>query len=193
MRDLAPQQFVEWSYALQRSDQNAYADLYDKTYDALHRFVWFITRSKPATEDVLQELYIKLWSIREKADPERSLKALMYQMARNFALNHQRSRKRHTHNSIDDEDILYEPSIDSTTLADLAADDLESNIHAWIEELPPRRREAFRLSRFEGLSHEEIATAMGLTPKTVNNHIVLALQQLRSKLNAFDSDAFSYV
>lgn len=193
MRDLAPEQFVAWSHALQRSDESAYADLYQKTYDALHRYVWFITRSTQATEDVLQDLYIKLWQIRERVDPERSLKALMYQMARNFALNHQRSRKRHTHDSIDDEDSLYEPATASTTLANLAATDLETHLHTWISELPPRRREAFQLSRFERMSHEEIAFAMGLTPKTVNNHIVLALQQLRGKLNAFDPDAFSYV
>jgi RNA polymerase sigma-70 factor (ECF subfamily) len=193
MRDLTPAQFVDWSYALQRSDERAYAELYDKTYHALYRFVWTITRSGPATDDVLQETYVKLWQIRERADPERSLKALLYQMARNFALNHQRSRRRHTHDSIDDDESLYEPSIPSTTLADLAADDLESRLHLWIDELAPRRREAFCLSRFENMSHEEIADAMGLTPKTVNNHIVLALQQLRGKLNAFDSDAFSYV
>ena len=60
----------------------------------------------------------------------------------------------------------------------------------WIDELPPRRREAFRLSRFDGLSHDEIARVMALTPKTVNNHIVLALQTLRERLAHFDPDAF---
>ena len=53
--------------------------------------------------------------------------------------------------------------------------------------MPERRREAFRLSRYEGLSHEEIAPVMGLTPKTVNNHVVLALQHLRTRLRTYES------
>jgi RNA polymerase sigma-70 factor (ECF subfamily) len=193
MRDIPAEQFVTWSHALHRSDEGAYAELYARTYDALHRYVWSITRSVPATEDVLQEVYIKLWQIRARVDPERSLKALMYQMARNAALNHQRSLRRHTHTSIDDEDTLYEPTTPSTTLVNLTAADLEAHLHTWISELPPRRREAFHLSRFERMSHEEIAFAMGLTPKTVNNHIVLALQQLRTRLSALDPDAFAHV
>ena len=63
---------------------------------------------------------------------------------------------------------------------------LEQLLLDWIEEMPDRRREAFCLSRFDGLSHEEIAEAMDLAPKTVNNHIVLALQYLRKRLNGHE-------
>ena len=58
----------------------------------------------------------------------------------------------------------------------------------WIAALPPRQREAFCLSRYEGLSHDEIAAVMDLAPKTVNNHIVLALQTLRQRLHRHDAD-----
>ena len=58
--------------------------------------------------------------------------------------------------------------------------DLSEKFGEWIEQLPERQQEAFELSRFEGLSHTEIATVMEVSPKTVNNHIVAALRQLRS-------------
>ena len=61
---------------------------------------------------------------------------------------------------------------------------LEAHLKTYIEELPPRRRQAFMLSRFGGLSHKEIAETMGLTPRTVNTHIVLALRTLRSRFEA---------
>ncbi|MBT6597860.1 MAG: sigma-70 family RNA polymerase sigma factor, partial [Bacteroidetes Order II. Incertae sedis bacterium] len=70
----------------------------------------------------------------------------------------------------------------------LDAERLEQKLREWIEEMPSRRREAFMLSRFEGLSHEEIAALMNLAPKTVNNHIVLALQHIRSKLDRYKTE-----
>jgi RNA polymerase sigma-70 factor (ECF subfamily) len=67
---------------------------------------------------------------------------------------------------------------------------LKRHLERWISEMPQRRREAFMLSRFEGLSHEEIASLMDLAPKTVNNHIVLALQHIRKKLDGFREREF---
>ena len=58
--------------------------------------------------------------------------------------------------------------------------ELSEKFGEWIEQLPERQQEAFELSRFEGLNHEEIASVMDVSPKTVNNHIVAALKQLRS-------------
>jgi RNA polymerase sigma-70 factor (ECF subfamily) len=58
-------------------------------------------------------------------------------------------------------------------------DELINLLKEWIKELPDRRREAFVLSRFEGLDHEEIADVMDISSNTVNNHIVAALDYLK--------------
>jgi RNA polymerase sigma-70 factor (ECF subfamily) len=68
----------------------------------------------------------------------------------------------------------------------LHANVLEKNIKAWVEDLPDRQREAFVLSRFNGLSHDEIAAVMGVSPRTVNNHIVRALKTLRDHVRALE-------
>lgn len=177
--------FRDWAVRLQASDEAAYAELYRFTHPLLHRYVWYITRDEAVTDDVLQEVFLKLWTIRHAVDPDRSLKALLYQMARNFALNHERAQRRMSDADIDDLDLGVSPQTESI----LTAGALEDRLRAWIDELPPRRREAFCLSRFDSLSHDEIAAVMDLTPKTVNNHIVLALQTLRKRLAAFDPDA----
>ena len=61
---------------------------------------------------------------------------------------------------------------------------LQRSIHGWIQELPPRRAEAFALSRYNGFSHDEIATIMGVSKRTVETHILLALRELRARLDA---------
>src|SRR5690606_17488812 len=63
---------------------------------------------------------------------------------------------------------------------------LARHLDQWVAEMPERRREAFLLSRMQGLSHEEIATVMDLTPRTVNTHIVLALKYLRQRLQTLE-------
>jgi RNA polymerase sigma-70 factor (family 1) len=183
MRSLTDEQFRAWSHGLQNSDGSSYSDLFDSTYDALHRYAMFITRDSDASADILQDVYLKLWRVRTTIDPERSLKALMYQMVRNYALNHERQKKRQASDAIDADS----PSVGFDNMDDerLDADRLQAQLDVWISEMPERRREAFMLSRYERLSHEEIAALMDLAPKTVNNHIVLALQHLRKRLDGY--------
>ena len=178
--------FVEWSRRLRRSDRTAYTQLFEAMYDPLYRYAWQFTRDTDAAYDVLQEVFLKLWQVRGRLDPERSLKALLYQMTRNMALNHLRHQRRHAADALDE--LLYEPSLQPGPDADLDTHALTEQVRTWIEEMPERRREAFMLSRYQGLSHQEIADIMSLTPKTVNNHIVLALQQLRDRLGTVQPD-----
>lgn len=61
---------------------------------------------------------------------------------------------------------------------------LHQKLEGWISELPERRREVFILSRHDGLSHDEIATILDISPRTVNNHLGFALTELRQKVLA---------
>ncbi len=181
MRSIKVEQFRSWSHGLRNSDSLSYAALFDATYDALHRYAMYIVQDQSAASDILQDVYLKLWQIRSEVDPERSLRALMYQMVRNYALNHERQRKRRASDELEAD----HPSVGFDTMTDerLDADSLQEQLTHWIDQMPARRREAFILSRYEGLSHDEIASLMNLAPKTVNNHIVLALQHLRTQMH----------
>ena len=187
MRSISESQFRAWGQRLCEDDRAAYAALFDQTYDALLRYVTYITHDQQAAYDVLQDVYLKLWNIRHTIDPDRSLRALLYQMARNYALNHERHRKRHATDAL--EETTLEPQAASRLSEDLDAQELHHRIQRWIDHMPARRREAFLLSRYEGLSHEQIACLMNLAPKTVNNHIVLALQYLRERLHALEASS----
>ncbi len=186
MKALTNEQFSTWSHCLRRSDRQAYTQVFEATYDALYRYAWYFVHDEDAAYDVLQDVFLKLWQVRERVDPARSLKALLYQMVRNTALNHMRHAKRHAADTLDD--VPFEPASMPREEENYDMQTLETHLRRWIDELPQRRREAFMLSRYQGLSHVEIAGIMDLAPKTVNNHIVLALQHLRSRLLAHQPD-----
>ncbi len=183
---LAAEAFVHCGRRLRQGDRSAFTQLFEGTYDALYRYAWSFTKDEERACDVLQDVFLRLWQIRAHVDPERSLKALLYQMVRNTSLNHLRRMQRN-------------PVVTVANTADLpskevAADDaydvqvLRRRLQVWIDNMPPRRREAFVLSRFQGLSHAEIAQVMNLTPKTVNNHIVLALTYLRDRIDTLEPE-----
>jgi len=136
------------------------------------------THDEAAAKDVVQDCFVKLWNTRRRINPERSLKSYLYTMVRNRALNvirgqeglevcHQLANAQ----SVDDEAEYMENS----------QPELHDCIMQWIDQLPGRQKEAFELSRFEGLDHQEISEVMDISPKTVNNHIVAALSFLKER------------
>lgn len=174
----------DWTRRIQSADHQAFEALFQAMHTALLRYGWRLTSSKAAAQDVVQDAFLKLWQMREELDPNRSVKSLLYTMVRNLALNHNRAEK-YTEGDLPDRTLHDEsPGADEKVEAAM----LDDRIRQCIAEMPPRRREAFTLSRFEGLSHEEIAQIMGLTPRTVNTHIVLALNDLRDFLEALETD-----
>lgn len=157
-------------------------ELFAATHDELRRYADSLVRDDATARDVVQEAYIRIWMHRTEVDPERSVRALLYRTVRNLALNHLRdARNRSTllaeHGALP---AWRDPGPEATT----SASDLARALRGWIEELPERQREALVLSRFQGLSHDEVAAVMGIAPRTVNNHLVRALQTLRSRLDA---------
>ncbi len=177
--------FAEWSRRLRASDADALNELMDALHPVLLRYAVRIVGDREAAYDILQEGFIKVWLARSTLDPNKSLRALIYRIVYTTALNHIRMEKRlqSAKTSMLDEQapgpVTPEQEIDARRLGE--------RMKAWIAELPPRRQQAFRLSRFEGLSHDEIAHVMDLAPQTVTKHIMLALQFLRDRFHRYQS------
>jgi len=172
------------SRRLAKSDRDAFRELFEELHVILIRFCWRYTKNDETSQDIVQDVFVKIWDKRETLDPDKSLLALMYTMVRNRALNI--ARDSHYSDGVDADEIVTEhtPGPDDQVEFDM----LEKNVERWIDELPARRRQAFKLSRFEGLTHAEIAQIMNLTTRTVNTHVMLALRDLRLKLQAMQTD-----
>lgn len=187
MPDAPP--FEEWCRRLKASDREAYAELFEATYEPLFRYVRSITRDGEAARDVTQDVFIRLWEARDGLSPDRSLEAYLYRMARNRAYNHERSQRTRTEKEEEvREQSVAQPASPTRPDAKVDAQRLEDRLEQWIDDLPDRQREALVLSRFDGLSHDEIAEVMEISPRTVNNHIVRALKHLREHIRDYEPD-----
>ena len=175
--------FADWTHRLKASDEKALDELMGFMHAGLLRYTTRIVGDRDAAYDILQEAFINLWRVRDTLDPDRSLKALIYRIVYTRALNHNRMKQRETaaYSAIMESDKRQA----ATIAEEIDAQRLGKSMNRWIAELPPRRQEAFRLSRFEGLSHQEIATVMDLSTQTVTKHIMLALQYLRDRFNTY--------
>lgn len=180
------EQLRAWCRRIKESDRDAFTRVFEALHDRLARYALQITSQKAAAQDVVQRAFTTLWDMRASLNPEESLEALLFRLVRNRAYNYTRDRRTRASNHEALQRDL-EPSRDAPA-AEMDADRLSENLRAWITELPDRQREALALSRFEGLSHEEIGQVMEISPPTVNNHIVRALKTLRRKVRSHHPD-----
>lgn len=170
-------------------EPDQFARLFRHYYAPLSRYAQRITGEASAAADVLQDVFLKLWERRATLEVTTSLQALLYTMVRNRALKTHR-RAKWTADVDVTEAATAQPGVASSA-AQLAADDLKRHLHRWIGDLPPRRAEAFTLSRYHGLSYKEIAGVMGVAERTVETHILLALRELRQRLDHLDREGLS--
>ncbi|MEM1117762.1 MAG: sigma-70 family RNA polymerase sigma factor [Bacteroidota bacterium] len=183
-----PAPLADWTRRIRAGDLSAFEALFRALHAPLVRFARTYTPRPEAADDVVQEAFARLWERRDRLDPERSVRALLFQAVRNRALNASRDRRTR-------EDLLQQhaeaPASGPLLPDDLAhGETLGAHLRRCLDALPDRQREALTLTRLDGLSHAEAADIMGCAARTVNNHIVRGLHTLRERLHAFDPDAF---
>lgn len=172
---------------LRGGDPAALDALLERYWRPLAAYAARLLDSDDAGQDVAQETFLRLWARREELAPASVLRALLYRIARNIALNERRAGAVRARWAEREPDTLM-PSDPGTPMHALIEHELEAAVTRAVDGLPPRRREAFVLMRFHGLSHRQIAEVMGLAPQTVANQIGAAVADLRRALGPFVAD-----
>ena len=172
---------------LLKTDANqAIKILYEQHYAQLCLTVNRIVGDASTSEDIIQEIFLNLWRNRNDLIIKTSFRAYLKKAAINRALNYLRDHKKLSEsweNVTPDKQTSLEKADQP-----LNQEEAEKSIAEAINALPPRCRTVFILSRYEELSHQEIADQLSITYKTVENQIGKALKQLRSQLKPyFDS------
>jgi RNA polymerase sigma-70 factor (ECF subfamily) len=172
---------------LVRSDDRAFERIFFLIRDDLVRYVRSIVNDDSTSHDLVQDVFVSLWNLRASLDPDRPLRSYIFRMARNRAFRHLRDERIHARREAV---LASDPRPGSGQPDDgYDAEMLRSKLMLWMDELPMRQREALTLSRMHGLSHLEIAAVMAISPRTVNNHIMRALETLRERLQAYNAVA----
>ena len=164
---------------LKAGDEQAMAALLSQHWADVVRYVFGLLGSWDQAEDVAQDAFVRLWARREKWSGG-SPGALLHRIARNAALDVLKS-PRHTAPREDPDTLTSQDTPDR----DVELSELEQVVSKGVENLPPRRREIFKLVRESGFSYAEIAEIMKISRQTVANHVSLALSDLRVMLRPF--------
>jgi RNA polymerase sigma-70 factor (ECF subfamily) len=171
-----------WLVQLQTDDRSALRAIFDAQYENVCRVIFRFVHDPGLSEDLAQEVFVRLWEKRHQIHIDSNLPAYLRRMAANEALAYLRKKTRF----LADELPAQLPG-QTTPAADTQyeATELSQLITATINGLPPRCRTIFQLSRFEELTYQEIADRLDISIKTVENQMGKALKILREKLGGY--------
>ena len=160
--------------------------LFRRHYSFLCNAIYRIIRDKNIAEDLVQDVFFELWKKKENLFIKNSVKAYLKRAAVNKSLNYIRDQKA----TVDGEVTFpFLESKQSTAVQKLEAKEMNKHITDAIENLPPRCRQVFILSRFEAMSYQQIAEKLDISVKTVENQISKALKNLRIVVQKFTGKA----
>ena len=164
---------------LRQGDDAAYEAIFRQWYAPLVATTTALLRDRGPAEEVIQDVLLELWRRRESITFETSLRAYLFQAARNRALNYLRRQRVEARG-----ESTIAAGMPTPEAADSEARAAELNIaiQSAIADLPDRCREVFELSRIRGLKYSEIATELGISVKTVEAQMGKALRVMREKL-----------
>jgi RNA polymerase sigma-70 factor (ECF subfamily) len=155
--------------------------LFRKYYAGLCKSLYRILRDATFAEDIVQEVFLKVWEKRESLQLDEAIQSYLYRSCYNTALNFLKQQKQNT-----DIDTLEIPVAGGESAEkNLSLLETEAEILKAIESLPPKTRLVFSLSRFEEKSYKEIAEQLNISLKSVEKHMGIALQRLRENLKEY--------
>ena len=171
----------ELARKIKRSDSEAFRTVFDLFQAKLFAFLHYKLGDRAVAEDIVQEVFIKLWENRHQLKENLSLKSYLYTIASNLALNHMRHAKVVVRFQ---QEQKSEQQIGDSVHDELEKREIRENLLRAMEKLPEKSRMVFMLSRFDDLSYKEIAEQLEISIKTVESHMGKALRLLRKSLQA---------
>lgn len=164
-------------------NEQAWEYITAKLYEPLLNFIAGMVKDRESAEELTQDVFVNFWAKRDKLNITVSLKAYLYRAARNHTLNFikRRNFELNYQKGLAQSMVLHKNETEDT----YHFSELEKRLYEAIDNLPEKRREIFKLSRFEDLTYKEIAEALEIPVRTVHYQIGLALKELREKLKGY--------
>lgn len=167
---------------IRKDDQVAFYHIYERYCKRLYAFVLKYIKQKEDAEEIVQEVFVKIWESRNKIDAYSSFESFLFTIAYNATISMLRKRASES-KYIDHIKSLQYINNSPDLIDEIHFNELNSKVQFLLNELTPRQREIFQLSREEGLSHDEIAKRLNISVNTVKKHISNTLAFLKSNFD----------
>lgn len=164
---------------LASGDHEAFHVIFEKYFPKTRFFISNIIKSDVIGEELAQDVFVKIWTNREELTKIKSFSSYLYRIAKNMAINYL-NRKYLEEKYIQTQDNTNEKHI--SIEEDLYVKDLEILIALVVDTMPPQRKKIFEMSRYENIDNDEIAAILNISKKTVENHLNLALKEIKKAI-----------
>lgn len=167
---------------LAAGDQAAFTAIYLQYHGGIYTYLLKFTKNPLLTEDLVHDVFLKIWEVREQLDIKSSFAAYLYRLARNTALT--QLNRLTLFDAVRDE-VMHRVSLgihEQSVMNAVEQKQYEELLQRAIDNLPPQRREAFILCRQQGKSYEEAAALMNISRNTFKQHLSLAVKSIRDYL-----------
>lgn len=174
---------TDLSRRIRNGDKKAFQFFFEEHHRALYLMLVRRGVEPQMAEDIIQNAFLFIWENRQKIDPEKSLRAYLFQIGYSRALNHFRDTKKfdYSDRTVDD--------VETTDPGRITEENqIREQIERAVSRLPEKRRQAFELCFMSGLTYREAAESLGVSVKTIENHMTLALKDLREALSQLKTD-----
>ncbi|MBB5436893.1 RNA polymerase sigma-70 factor (ECF subfamily) [Pedobacter sp. AK017] len=165
---------------LQKGDKGAFGELYHRYKRKLYYNFRKLLKSESQAEELLQQLFVKIWENRLSLDPDKVFKAYLFRIAENLVYDFFRKASRDKNMGA----ILMTVATENYSHIEEAiySKEREALINRAVASLPPQRRHVFTLCKLEGKTYEEVSVELGISTSTINDHIVKATRSVREYL-----------
>lgn len=168
---------------VREGDKQAFREIYDLYRYRVYSFASRYLSNDSAIEEVIQEIFVKLWETRARIREDLPFHNYLFTITRNTIL-HGRQKEMNRQKYMEYHRI-YISMKSLSTQNTIEYNEVNKILNAAVGKLPPKRQQIFLLNREEGLSYKMIAGKLGISLKTVEAHMRLALQDLRADLEEF--------
>jgi RNA polymerase sigma-70 factor, ECF subfamily len=180
MKDFILYSDEELMQEIKADNMFAFDILYNKYSKRLYKFGNSIIKSQEETENLIQDVFLKLWENRNKVEIDSSIKSYLFTIAYNLSISIIRKK---ISESVFFEYLKSLPEINEEPInVEMEYNELKNKLDEILQELPQRQKDVYILHRSEGLKYSEIAERLNISVNTIENHMLRALKTIRKKL-----------
>ena len=170
----------ELTALLKDGDHGAFSALYGLYSERIYGRLLSLLKDRDMADELIQDLFLKVWEKRDGLNPEQSFKSYLYKVAENLVYDHFRKLARDK--KLQERFRAITKELYSHTEEDLLNKENRTIIDRAVAMLPPQRKAVFTLCKLEGKSYEETGEILGISASTVSNHLVKATKLVREQI-----------